>query len=184
MREEPRPQRGLTLVELLVAVVLLGVLVAVAAPSMRDMIARQRVRAINAELVTDLQFARSEAARMNRPVLISFENNASQSCYTLYVRGVVGFCSCSRGAGNACRFGPTEIKTVQVPRSRDISITAVSSEDTNDLAFSAQDGMLNHTGFTIDVASSVHGKLRTTLNMAGRVSSCTPDGSISGVTPC
>ena len=52
------PARGLTIIELMVVVVLLGVLVALAAPSMRGLISVQRVRGVNAELVTDLQYAR------------------------------------------------------------------------------------------------------------------------------
>ena len=184
-RPAPRQRaRGLTLVELIMAVLMVGVLVALVTPSMREMIASQRVRSINAELVTDLQFVRSEAVRMNRPVLIAFEANANQSCYTLYVRGVIGECSCSRGAGNACRFGPTEIKTVSVPRRQDITLAAVSSVNTANIAFEPPQGLPSYPSFTVDVVSSVHGKIRTTLNALGRMMVCSPDGSISGAPLC
>ena len=45
------PTRGLTVIELMVVVALLGVLVALAAPSLRGMIAVQRVRAWAAHLL-------------------------------------------------------------------------------------------------------------------------------------
>mgnify|MGYP003435327453 CR=1 FL=1 len=59
----PSSARGLTIIELMIVVAVLGVLIALVAPSMRGMISTQRVRGVNAGLVTDLQYARGEAAR-------------------------------------------------------------------------------------------------------------------------
>ena len=59
----------------MVVIALVGVLLALAAPSMRGLISAQRVRGINAELVTDLQYARSEAARRSHDVRVGFQCN-------------------------------------------------------------------------------------------------------------
>ncbi len=62
-----RPQRvcrsnGLTLIELMIVLSVLATLIVLTAPSFKRMIDVQRLRSINSALVTDLQFARSEAA--------------------------------------------------------------------------------------------------------------------------
>lgn len=52
---------GLTLIELMITIAVVGVLLALAAPSFYEFMLVQRLKGVNAELVTDLQLARSEA---------------------------------------------------------------------------------------------------------------------------
>jgi len=63
-----REQRGLSLVELLVGLVVLSVLVSVAAPSFSRMVAEQRLRQVGSELRISLATARSEAVKRNEAV--------------------------------------------------------------------------------------------------------------------
>jgi type IV fimbrial biogenesis protein FimT len=63
-----RGQRGLSLVELLVGLVVLSVLVSVAAPSFSRMVAEQRLRQVGSELRISLATARSEAVKRNEAV--------------------------------------------------------------------------------------------------------------------
>lgn len=58
-------EAGFTIVELLIAIAILGILVAIAAPSFTESIARRRLDGIANELSTDLQFTRSEAISKN-----------------------------------------------------------------------------------------------------------------------
>jgi type IV fimbrial biogenesis protein FimT len=183
-RRQRTKARGLTLVELMIGLVFLGVLIALAAPSLRSTMAAQRIRAINAELVTDIQFARSEAVRLNRPVIMSFGDDEQGSCYTLYLREVAGFCRCTRGVGRACRGGPTEIKTQSLKGLEAAKIRGESDTQTHDIAFDSRQGLPNHASFVIDVTSEIRGRLRTQVGPTGRVSVCTPDGSIAGVPAC
>jgi type IV fimbrial biogenesis protein FimT len=55
--------RGMTLIELMTAITVLGILVAVAAPSFRSFTANNKVVATTNDLVTALNLARSEALR-------------------------------------------------------------------------------------------------------------------------
>ena len=72
-------QRGFTLIELMVVVAVLGTLVMLVAPSFRDMILMQRLRGINAQVTTDMQFARSEAVSRGRTARVVLGSNANQT---------------------------------------------------------------------------------------------------------
>lgn len=58
-------QRGVTLVELMVAIAILGILLSLAAPSFSVVIENQRAKAAAADLYTSLVRARSEAIKRN-----------------------------------------------------------------------------------------------------------------------
>ena len=182
--------RGLTLIELMIVVLVLGVLVALVAPSMRGMISTQRVRGVNAELVTDLQFARSEAARRNRDVSVAVQ----ASCYVIYtdVALPATACDCLLTPGvDVCSGGRQELKTVQLPASKGVSLSVVSSNGPI-VIFSRSAGALQPTmaaasapaGFAVDVSGTPRGKLRAQVGMSGRPTVCSPDGSISGTASC
>lgn len=61
---------GFTLIELMVTVVVAGVLLTLAVPSFRAMVAANRATALANEMVTALNLARSEAVKRGAPVTI------------------------------------------------------------------------------------------------------------------
>lgn len=186
----PASARGLTIIELMIVVAVLGVLIALVAPSLRGMMSAQRVRGVNTELVTDLQHARSEAARRNQDVRVDFK----ASCYVAYVDAVAPTspCDCTLTPGiNVCSGGQKEIKTVQLPPADGVALAVISS-DGPVLNFSRSSGALLPTvagggtpdGFEVEVTGTPRGKLRTSVGMSGRPTVCSPDGSISGTAAC
>jgi len=64
------PDRGFTIIELLVTIAIAGILMALAAPAMRSAIAARTVVSQSAELLEGLHFARSEAMKRTGPVTI------------------------------------------------------------------------------------------------------------------
>ena len=58
-------RNGFTLVELLIALVVLSILVAIASPAFSTLIAEQRIRAAATELRVGISLARSEAVKRN-----------------------------------------------------------------------------------------------------------------------
>lgn len=199
---DPRSPHGLTIIELMVVVGVVGVLAALAAPSLRDFMARQRVAAINAELVTDLQFARSEAIARGRQVRVQFREDNTMTCYTIHTYGVaIGNCNCLKPLGTACPAGIanlSEIKTTQVLKSTSVTVRPPDAFPHNYVIFTEPKGLANwrdHAGddsdyvtnwedFKVAVESSISGKLRTATNLVGRPQVCSPDGSISGTARC
>ena len=78
-------QSGMTLIELMVAVAILGILLAIGIPSMRGMSETEAVRGHMNTFFSTLRYARSEAIRNRAQVVICPSNNsesASPSCAT------------------------------------------------------------------------------------------------------
>lgn len=63
--------RGFTLIELMVTVAVLAVMASLAAPSFRELLAAQRVRATGYNIVGDLVLARSEAVKRGENVTVT-----------------------------------------------------------------------------------------------------------------
>lgn len=74
-------QRGFTLIELMVTIAILAVLLGVGVPSFRSMIESSRLSAVSNDLLTGLQFARSEAIKRGILVVLCSTND-QDSCST------------------------------------------------------------------------------------------------------
>jgi type IV fimbrial biogenesis protein FimT len=181
--------RGITLIEAIVVVAIAAALITLVGPSFRDMILVQRLRAINAQLITDLQFARAEAAARNEFARFRFGQNAAQTCYVIYTSPDNALrCDCRNGAGGACTglTGTREIKTVNIERSSGISLSIPASQ-VGSFAFDHITGGIyaipTDLGsyilplFRIDASIDASRKLSATVIQSGRMSKCAPSGS-------
>jgi type IV fimbrial biogenesis protein FimT len=174
-------------------------------PSLREFLARQRVAAVNAELVTDLQFARSEAVARDTSVFVSFRFNdrvgsPPMTCYTIHTRKTAGVCDCRKPMGTSCPALPdlVEIKTVQVLRADNVTVQPfANAAPAYQVIFTGTKGLVvwgshvdgptyvsDWVDFSINVESTISGKLQTAVGITGRPQVCTPDGSFSGVPRC
>jgi type IV fimbrial biogenesis protein FimT len=198
------PRRALTLLETMVVITIIGVLIVLVAPSMREMIGTQRLRGIGAELVTDFQYARSEAVSRNQylGVVVRNVSGEASTCYTLFTSSVnpltlaslnPGSCNCSNGPGSACTGTQREVRTVQVPRSTGVEFMTASTQPTW-FAYDPVSGSISTVpatsaqvgghAFCVDVVRPDGGRMRAMVSLAGRASVCTPDGSLRDLQAC
>jgi type IV fimbrial biogenesis protein FimT len=181
-------RRGFTLIELMVVVALVAVIVALAGPSMKDMLELRRLRGVQAQVVTDMQFARSESVAQRSLMRVVFRENAAMTCYSIFLSRSPGLrCDCRLGPGAACdQPDTTEVRTVQVQRSTGVGvlppalqIRAFAFEPTNGglVEIPVDDDPTALASFAIDASIDTARKLRTVLNQAGRPTVCRPAGS-------
>ena len=72
-------QTGMTLIELVIVMVLVGILAAIGIPSFETITTSSRMAAESNDLLGDMQFARAEAAREGEPVTVCISANGT-SC--------------------------------------------------------------------------------------------------------
>jgi type IV fimbrial biogenesis protein FimT len=101
-----RPHSGVTLIELMIVIVITGILLAIALPSFRDSLDRNRLRSITDTLYEDLQFAKSEAIKRNQQITVDFttSNGGKTWCYGFKL-GSSAACNCTvtdTTAADAC----------------------------------------------------------------------------------
>lgn len=111
-------QRGFTIIELMVVIVIAGVLLTLALPAFNDMLARRRLEGQANEFVTDLAYAKSEAVQRNRNVALF--TGGGGTCYTIAM-WTTGTGSCDCTAMPSCTGGPVELKTVTLSNSVAVS---------------------------------------------------------------
>lgn len=181
--------RGITLIEALVVVVIAGVLMTLVGPAFRDMILVQRLRSINSQIVTDLQFARAEAAARNEFARVRFGTDGAQTCYVIYTAPDNGVrCDCRLGAGQACSSSPggREVKTVNVERSSGVTLSIpvlqVSSFAFDHVtggiyAIPTDLGSYPLPNFWIHASIGVNRRLSALVSQSGRITKCAPSGS-------
>jgi type IV fimbrial biogenesis protein FimT len=191
-----KPAAGLTLVETLITLAVVGVLVALVAPSARGLIARQRLLGMQAELLGDLQFARSESLRRgaNAPgIVVQFGGNADIACYAVLTTGAAN-CLCTKRPAPICfpKGEREELKIVQIDRATGVDLAAAGASAAaepdgvvlGEIAYAAPLATVQPADLAIDLQSDHGGKLRVIVNAMGRPNVCSPDGSHSGVSRC
>lgn len=198
--------RALTMIEVLVVVTVIGILVALTAPSMANMIGMQRLRSISAQLNTDLQYARSEAVSRNQFVAFKISNDLAKpvSCYVVFASIdnpldpnalLPDKCDCSRPPGSMCDTatpgGQRELRSGQVSRDLGILLRKPSAQADffvlDPIAGSIMPDLSSEGAlleYCVEVTRPNGGRLRSEVSLGGRTRVCTPDSSVPGVDRC
>ena len=92
MRRSYKAQRGFTLLELMIALTVFGLLLGLAVPTFREAIRNNRTTTQTNEFVTSLNYARSEALKRSNPVTVcSSTDGATCSGSTSWSTGWIAF---------------------------------------------------------------------------------------------
>lgn len=161
----PPRRRGLTLVELVIALAILAVLGTLALPSMGRQIERHRLQAAAQALAADLGEARFEAARRGLP--LHLEVRAGDDW--CWVVATAPHCTCDAPA--SCR-----LKAVRAADHRGVRVV-----EARDVRFDA-DGRAD-----IDIAALLEAgprRMRVQIGTLGRARVCSAAGEVPGVPAC
>ena len=173
----PRPPRGVTLIESAVVMAVAVIALSTVAPSLQGLIERKRLEGVATQLATDLQYVRTEAVARNAPLRLSFYADGAGSCYVIHT-GSRSQCACSGPPPAACSGGAVQIRTVHRPAAERVAVQASASS----ILFDPLHGTSTPTG-TARVTGAP-GAIHHVVNVMGRVRSCSPMPSLPGYRAC
>lgn len=167
--------RGFTLIEMMAAVAVAGIVTTAAVPSLHGWADQQRLKGIASELSSDLQYARTEALLRNEGVRITFVGNA---CYVVHT-GNADRCQCNADGIGRCDDGAAPIKTVALPDATGVALQS----NVRSVLFAPEHGTASPTA-TLRVSGAQGRTVQHTVNLMGRVRSCAAQGAVPGYSAC
>lgn len=160
---------GMTLIELMIVVAIMGIIAALAVPKFKDLITKNRVKTIAESLYTDLQYARSLAITSNKTVYVSFtRTSATDWCYGVQSTTV---CNCATEVCGIREGSSSDYNNIEMEND-------VSSLVGSNIGYSPLRGTASPNGYIsfVNTSDSTQ-KLRVTVSLLGSINICNPSGS-------
>jgi len=191
-----RSGSGVTLIEMLVGIAVLGIVLAVAIPSLTGLIERRRVVAAAGEIASMFVYAKSESNVGSNTFSLVMEPVPSSvteysSCLRFGHTAAIGGCSCNLPPSKPCTIGTGAVlREFTLPRNQSVSFAPTDASRASErsryvLGFDRNRRYTGVQNIQIDVKGSRTGvTLRVEYNSAGRLRTCSPDGSMSGFPKC
>ncbi len=179
---------GISLIEVLITIVIVGILVGMAVPSFQSMIERGRVKALTETIYSNLQYAKSEALKgsqnSEKDVLVIFRHDTNPQCFGM-ARGT-NDCDCANDdstASDFCEIDGAE-RRVWVDSTTFPGAQLIGSGDLK-LVFDSIHGTMNANG-TIIAGSTLSGsgRLKIVVSRLGRIRICAVNDDIPGYPGC
>ena len=175
----PGPHTGFSLVEMLIALVVLAILITTGGPSFSAWLNNNQIRASAEAMRTGLQLARAEAVRRNTTVLFSLTSTSDNTCalstsggsWVVSLVNPAGYCANTPGTD------PAQI--IQVRPSTETS-RAVITADVNQISFNgfgrANAALSLCVGIAADggscIAAEPEHRLRVQVSASGQIKMC------------
>lgn len=163
---DPIKQQGMTLVELMVGIAILGIISAIAVPSYTEFIANTQIRSTTESIRNGLQVARAEAIKRNAPV--KFTLNTSDTSW------VVGCITTT----TTC---PATIQS-KTPKEGGSSSITVAVTGANPITFNNLGSISALSQIDVDnnsIAAAKSKDLRIRVGVGGNVRVCDPNVTLT-----
>lgn len=179
-------QRGFTLVELIIAMVVFGILVAIAVPSFTSLMDSIRVKRAADAISSFLTNAKSEAIKRNTTVTVVFQTSNSNATWCAGM-ATISDCDCTGAdATKLCRLDGVDRVLTGSASYKNMLLTnsAGTSADGVDFSFSPRRGTVDSGSVQVQSANGL--QVRVVVSTTGRIRLCSPDGSghVGGYATC
>lgn len=171
-------QSGVTLIEALTVLTIVGVLLTLTAPSLKRMVQTRRLEGAVQTYLSQLHWARLQAVALNQSVHLTFNPGRSGSCYVFYV-GERDQCRCVAGTAE-CAPGARALMTQALDAEHGISLQTNSPSS---VTVDALRGTISPTFVAVFSASDGQ-SVQATTSVMGRTRSCSTAPSILGLPVC
>jgi len=151
-----------------------------ALPSLGSLRQKAALAGAAAQVETDVQFARGQAAALNRSVQLTLRESQGATCYIVH-SGPAANCTCSGhdvGAA-ACGGGSELLRAVAFAAEGPVQVRSASKS----LTFDPVRGTVTPTA-TLRVEGRDGKAIHQVVNLLGRVRSCSPQGLVTGERVC
>ncbi len=169
MREASRHWRGVTLIEVIIALVIVAILATIAVPYMGSYLQTRRVEGAAQALSTAITSARTYASSNQTTTTMVFQSGSSW-CF-----GATTASNCDCNVPSSCNLGQTQSSSY-----KNVSL-ALSGLGGGQTQFSSSRGVVSNTGtatFTVSM-----GAINIVLTGAGSVTLCSNQG-LGGLESC
>ncbi len=166
---------GFTLVELLVAILVLAILLGLGAPSFRDFILRGQIRSATDAIENGIQLARAEAVRRNLRVRFVIGSQSGQSSWTVSEDTSGTVIQQSRASGEGAN---TVTATITPAGASTITFNSFGRITAN------ADGSVSLTQVELNNTTAPSGSSRrVVIGSGGAIRLCNPDTNLASTDP-
>jgi len=189
MQIYPHKLSGFTLIEMMVAIAIVAILIALAVPSFGTMIERSRLKALAETVYANLQFAKSEALKGQQSnagnVRVTFKRDGTPQCLGM-IRGASD-CDCLESVTTEtdfCQIDGAE-KRVLITDA-DFPGAEISGAGDTSITFDSIRGTATNATITLSSSTTSTMQLNVVVSTLGRIRMCVPTGqdAITGYDGC
>lgn len=189
------PGRGLTALELLVALTVLGILTVVSMPALTAWMSNARVRSAGEQLQNSLRLAQSEALRRNRQTVLALTNQTPALTATPVANGRHWFVRALPALAGESAGDSHYVHGVALPSQSSVALTGPAllcfnsigrpvSNSSTGLGVSCSAPSSATAPLTYDITSGGATRpLRVQVFLGGKIRLCDPARTVSATTP-